>query len=59
MSNLADTNRAMSNRVDPAKYKDLDLNADVNFAPTVLQMLRQAGFDAHLDPKFEQIHDTL
>ncbi|KAG7530444.1 hypothetical protein FFLO_05043 [Filobasidium floriforme] len=44
--------------VDPAKYVDFDLNPDVEFASTVQQMLLKAGFNAKLEPKFEQIHDT-
>jgi hypothetical protein len=35
------------------------LNPDVEFASTVQQMLLKAGFNAKLEPKFEQIHDTL
>ncbi|WWC64313.1 uncharacterized protein I303_106923 [Kwoniella dejecticola CBS 10117] len=42
----------------PREYLDFDLNPDVEFAPVVEGLLQKAGFDATIDPKFEQIHDT-
>lgn len=45
--------------VDPAKYRDFDLNADVAFAPKVQKLLQGAGFNVSLNENFEQIHDTL
>lgn len=46
-------------RVDPKRYVDFDLNPDLELASEVAGLLCQAGFDAALEPKFEQIHDTL
>jgi hypothetical protein len=46
-------------RVDPKRYVDFDLNPDLELASQVAGLLSQAGFDAALEPKFEQIHDTL
>ena len=45
--------------VDPARYVDFDLNPDLELASEVVGLLADAGFDAALEPKFEQIHDTL
>jgi hypothetical protein len=50
---------AGNGRVDPKRYVDFDLNPDLELAAQVARMLCQAGFDAALEPKFEQIHDTL
>ncbi|GHJ83651.1 hypothetical protein NliqN6_0053 [Naganishia liquefaciens] len=44
--------------VDPARYVDFDLNPDLELASEVVGLLSDAGFDAALEPKFEQIHDT-
>ncbi|KAJ9102964.1 hypothetical protein QFC19_004521 [Naganishia cerealis] len=39
-------------------YVDFDLNPDLELASQVTALLQDAGFDAALEPKFEQIHDT-
>jgi len=49
----------MVHRVDPKLYTEFDLNPDLELAGEVTEMLKDAGFDAAMDPKFEQIHDTL
>jgi hypothetical protein len=46
-------------RVDPKLYTEFDLNPDMELAAEVTEMLKDSGFDAAMDPKFEQIHDTL
>lgn len=43
---------------DPAKYQNYELNADVPTANRCIQMLQDAGFNAHPNPKFDWIHDT-
>lgn len=48
-----------NDRVDPNRYVDFDLNPDLELASEVATLLQEAGFDAALEPKFEQIHDTL
>lgn len=45
--------------VDPKKYKDFDLNPDLELADKVCEMLKSSGMNATLEPNFEQIHDTL
>lgn len=44
--------------VDPNRYVDFDLNPDLELASEVATLFQEAGFDAALEPKFEQIHDT-
>ncbi|KAH8083132.1 Extradiol ring-cleavage dioxygenase, class III enzyme, subunit B [Filobasidium floriforme] len=44
--------------VDPKLYTEFDLNPDMELAAEVTEMLKDSGFDAAMDPKFEQIHDT-
>jgi hypothetical protein len=46
-------------RVGPKLYTEFDLNPDSELASEVTEMLKDAGLDAAMDPKFEQIHDTL
>jgi hypothetical protein len=46
-------------RVDPKLYTEFDLNPGMELAAEVTEMLKDSGFDAAMDPKFEQIHDTL
>jgi aromatic ring-opening dioxygenase catalytic subunit (LigB family) len=43
--------------VDPSKYKNLDVNIDVDFAQHVIKELQEAGIDARPAPHFEIIHD--
>lgn len=44
--------------VHPSKYKPYELNPDVETAERCVNMLKDAGFNAHADPKFDWIHDT-
>jgi aromatic ring-opening dioxygenase catalytic subunit (LigB family) len=44
--------------VHPSKYKSYPLNADVDFAPTIMAHLREAGIPVAGDANFNWIHDT-
>ena len=44
--------------VHPSKYANYKLNPDLPTSRRCIQMLRDEGFDADEDPKFDWIHDT-
>ncbi|KAL2214379.1 LigB subunit of an aromatic-ring-opening dioxygenase LigAB [Sarocladium strictum] len=44
--------------VHPSKYVDYQLNPDIKAAERCISMLRDSGFNATGDPKFDWIHDT-
>ena len=44
--------------VHPSKYIDYELNPDLENAPRCVDMLKDAGFNARLNDKFDWIHDT-